>query len=98
MHPTSEQTNETAQAIKAAFPDFPPRPALFTIKQFAERNPAFTESALWNIRFKSKPRQSSKGPVETNGAESVFVTVGRKILVDEQAFFEWVRQQNGAAK
>lgn len=94
---TQQYCSETFQAIQAAYPDRPPRPALFTVKQFAERNPAFSESALWNIRFKSKPRLCSKGPVETNGAESAFVTVGRKVLVDEQAFFDWVKAQNETA-
>ena len=97
MHEQTKQVSNITTAIRAAYPDRPPRPALFTVKQFAERNPAFTESALWNIRFKSKPRLCSKGPVETNGAESAFVSVGRKVLVDEQAFFEWVKAQNGAA-
>lgn len=94
---TKQYFSETSQAIEVAYQEHPPRPAFFTVKQFARRNPAFTESALWNIRFKSKLRLCSKGPVETNGAESVFVTVGRKVLVDEQAFFEWVKAQNGAA-
>lgn len=70
----------------------PQPPAVFTIKQFAARNPVFTVPALLNIRFKSRPRQSSRGPIATNGAENAFITVGRKVLIDEQAFFAWVRQ------
>ncbi|SCY38235.1 hypothetical protein [Nitrosospira sp. Nsp13] len=97
MHFKPQQQSETP-SIKAGYLGLPPPPALFTVKQFAERNLAFSESALWNIRFKSKPRQSSRGPIETNGAASAFVTIGRKVLVDEKAFFEWVRQQNEALK
>ncbi len=98
MHtPAPQHPGEISRALKATFPDLPARPPLFTIKQFAERNPAFSESALWNIRFKSKARQSSKGPVETNGAEFVFVNVGRKVLIDEAKFFEWIRCQQLAA-
>ena len=98
-NPTQQQEIiESSLSIKAAYPDLPPPPALFTIKQFKARNPAFTESALWNIRFKSKDRQSSKGPVKTNGAARAFITVGRKVLIDEQAFFAWVRQQSQGAE
>ncbi len=89
-----QQPSETSLSMKAAYPDLPPRPALFTVKQFSERNPAFSESSLWNIRFKSRPRHSTMGPIETNGAASAFVTVGRKVLIDEQVFFQWIRQQN----
>jgi hypothetical protein len=32
---------------------------------------------------------------ETNGFDKVIKRVGRRILIDEQAFFEWVNQQNG---
>jgi hypothetical protein len=93
-----QQTSELSLSIKAAYPDLPPPPALFTLKQFAARNPPFTEAALWNIRFKSKVRQSSTGPIKTNGAASAFITVGRKVLIDEQAFFAWVRQQSQGAE
>ena len=93
-----QQTSELSLSIKAAYPDLPPPPALFTIKQFKARNPAFTESALRNIRFKSKVRHGSSGPIRTNGAAAAFITVGRKVLIDEQAFFAWVRQQSQGAE
>lgn len=94
MHNQSrQQISETSLLIQAAHPELPAPPPVFTIKQFVKRNPAFTEAAVWNIRFKSKSRNSSKGPVESNGAASAFLTVGRKVLIDEQAFFDWIRSQ-----
>ncbi len=98
-NPTQQQQiSESSLSIKAAYPDLPPPPPIFTLKQFVVRNPPFTEAALRNIRFKSKDRQSSKGPVKTNGAASAFITVGRKVLIDEQAFFDWVRKQSLGAE
>ena len=97
MNLIDQQQSKTSASIKTTYPDLPPPPPLFTVKQFAKRNPSFTEPSLWNIRFKSKSRQSSRGPIETNGAASAFITVGRKVLIDEQAFFAWVRQQSQGA-
>lgn len=42
---------------------------LFTVRQFSERNPAWTESALRNLIHAAKPRQSSKGTIAGNGLE-----------------------------
>lgn len=33
-----------------------------------------------------------------NGFEKVIRRVGRRVLIDEQAFFEWVREQNSLAR
>jgi hypothetical protein len=51
---------------------------LFSIRQFSERNPAFSQSSLRALRFNQS----------TNGFAPAFLTVGRKILVDESKFFE----------
>lgn len=32
---------------------------------------------------------------QTNGFDRVIRRVGRRVLIDEQAFFEWVDEQNG---
>lgn len=58
---------------------------LRTLRQLAERNPAFTEGALrWHV-FNSK----------RNGLDSAIVRVGRRVLIDEQAFSHWLEQQRG---
>ena len=51
---------------------------LKTVKQIAELNPAFSEAALRWIRFNA----------ETNGFESAFVKVGRRVLIDLTEFEE----------
>ncbi|NCC03385.1 MAG: DNA-binding protein [Proteobacteria bacterium] len=62
---------------------------LWTVKQMAERNPAFSESSLRFLIF-----NASK-----NGIDRAIKRIGRKILIDEEAFFGWVEDQNmrGAA-
>ena len=35
---------------------------------------------------------------EQNGFDKVIRRAGRRVLIDEQAFFEWLDNQNGGAK
>ena len=57
---------------------------LLTIRQFAEKHPAFPQGGLRAIRFNA----------ETNGFKPAFLTVGRKVLIDENKFFAIVETQN----
>jgi hypothetical protein len=89
------QTIETP-AMNGVFP--PPR-HLFTLKKFAERHAHFiTLSAITNQVFKANPRYSSLGEIPGNGMLdfSVIVRIGRKVLIDEDAYFRWLdAQQKG---
>ena len=79
--------------------DTPPR-RLFTLPKFAERHNSFlTLSALTNQKFKAMPRQSSRGEIPGNGMldYGVIVTIGRRVLIDEDAYFRWLDAQNGLA-
>ena len=69
-----------------------------TTKQFSNKYPAFTEPALRNLIFKAERRQSTRGEIPGNGLieAGAIVRIGRKVLIDEERFFEWVRQQNEA--
>ena len=75
-----------------------PRP-VFTVRQFAERNPAFTEAALRNLIFKADTRHSTRGEIPGNGLleAGAIVRIGRKVLIDEAAFFAWVDGLKAAA-
>lgn len=64
-------------------------PILSTVKQHAEKHPAFSEGALRMYIFHEKQNGLSK-----SGA---IVRIGRKVLIDEEKFFDWVRSQNGRA-
>ena len=77
-------------AVQAAYPT----PILLTVAKFAERHPSFTEPSLRHLIFESKPRQSSKGEIKGNGLDKALVRVGRKILIDEARFFEWLAEQS----
>jgi len=69
---------------------------LFTVEQFSERRPAWSQSALRNLILNSAPRINSKGQsIGGNGlAEAgAIVRVGRRVLIDESAFFRWIAEQ-----
>lgn len=91
-----QQSNLIAPAVSGAFP---PRPVYFTVAQFSERNPAFSQSALRNLVFKADARESTRGTIPGNGLveSGAIVRLGRKVLIHEGRFFEWVESQ-GAEK
>lgn len=62
---------------------------IFTIKQFAARNPCFTEGSLRWLIF----RGSDNG-LATSGA---ILRIGRRVLIDEPAFIAWIRAQQGGS-
>lgn len=58
-------------------------PKLYTIRQFAESNPAFSEASLrWQV-FKS-----SENGLLKSGA---IIRNGRRILIDGEKFFAWLQ-------
>jgi len=74
------------------------KPALKTVEQFSKDNPAFTQSAMRNIIFKAESRHTSKGVIQGNGLieSGALKRLGRKVLIDETAFYEWIdSQQSG---
>ena len=76
---------------------------LVSVRQFAERHPAFTESSLRWIRYRSQAlrrlrrgdREEEVPELETNGFETAFVKIGRRILIDEGEFLRCVERQRG---
>lgn len=55
-----------------------------TVKQFAQKYPAFSEASLrYNIFHEEK-----------NGFDKAIKRVGKKILIDEEAFLNWIEAQN----
>jgi hypothetical protein len=93
---TQPQASETPHAFPAA-----PLRRIFTLTKFAERHSSFlTLSALTNQKFKSEPRKSSRGEILGNGLAEfgAFITIGRRVLVDEDAYFRWLDAQNRVAK
>ena len=73
---------------------------LHTVAKFTRENSAFTPAAIRNLIFKAQRRRSTNGEIAGNGLieAGAIVRIGRKVLIDEDRFFDWVRMQNGGAK
>jgi len=54
--------------------------SFLTVRQTSDKNPAFSEASLRWIIFNSK----------LNGVTAFIRKVGRKVLLDEAGFLEWV--------
>jgi len=84
---------ETTQQVTSQ----PRVPVLSTIRQFSEKYPAFSQGSLRNLIHLSTERYSSKGKIPSNGLSIALVRIGRKLLIDESKFFEWIELQNQKA-
>lgn len=60
--------------------------SFLTVKQTAEKFPAFSENSLRWIIFNSK----------LNGATAFIRKVGRKVLIDADGFVSWIDSQKEA--
>jgi len=70
-------------------------PVLSTIRQFSERYPAFSQGSLRNLIHLSSERYSSKGKIPANGLNIALIRIGRKLLINEVRFFQWIEEQQG---
>ena len=95
---TSQPNSNETDAFGAAY-EHPQHP-LSTVKQFSKKHPVFTEPGIRNLIFKAEIRQSSKGEIPGNGLIEcgAIIRVGRKVIVDDDKFLNWVRQQNRSAQ
>jgi len=57
---------------------------LLTVRQFSQKHPAFPESGLRYTIFHESQ----------NGFAKCIRRIGRKVLLDEQAVFHWIDEQN----
>jgi hypothetical protein len=72
------------------------RRSILTVRQLAERHPAFTESGLRNYIFKLS-RDRSAVP-RGDAFEAALRRVGRRVLIDEEKFLEWIDACNQGTK
>ncbi|MCA1606729.1 MAG: hypothetical protein LC775_14960 [Acidobacteria bacterium] len=71
-----------------AVPALPQGKRYLTIRQTAQAYPAMTESALRWLRFNG----------DANGFNRCILAVGRKLLIDADAFEQWLEShRNGQA-
>lgn len=67
---------------------------LLTLEQFAHRWTAWTTAALRALVFEANDRVTSRGRrIPGNGLEEAgaVVRIGRRVLLDEPAFFCWLK-------
>jgi hypothetical protein len=89
---TQKKTTVAAQSFTN---DELPR-CLATLKRFSEKHSDFiTLAGITNQVFKAQPRKNTKGEIPGNGMLDfgVIVRIGRKVLIDENAYFRWVAAQ-----
>ncbi len=68
------------------------------ITEWPKYHPWPSVSALRHMVFESEERKNSKGQkIPGNGMSKAIVRRGRRILIRESSFFEWLEEQNGAA-
>ncbi len=102
MNPQTAQHTRTiiAAAVRATYPEIPPRPVYLTVEQFSERNPAFTPASLRNLIFKGAERESTRGRISGNGLvqAGAILRIGRKVLLCESRFFAWIEAQQAGSR
>jgi hypothetical protein len=89
-HSSNGRISANTNAVNSA-PHFSP-PILIRVKQFAEKHPGFSQGSLRGLIFYAKSRQSTAGVISGNGLESALVRIGKKILINEAKFFEWIEE------
>ncbi len=98
LRPFMEDGEELAQTVRRLIPLKPapepptsvapissPLASLKTSKQIVAACPALTKDSLKKMMFRSR----------TNGLEAHLVRLGRKVLIDERGFSEWLRGKRG---
>ena len=86
------QNTTATQAIKTAYPEPQPR-ILLTVRQFSDKHTAFPQGSLRNLIFLAESRKTSRDTIKGNGLDVALVRIGRKLLIDETKFFQWVDAQ-----
>lgn len=81
-------------SLQPISPEGPPRRRLHTVSGFSRRHPAFTEASLRWIIHCAKPRHGAQSLIPPNGFERAIVYNGRRVLLDEDRFFECLDQQS----
>ena len=93
------QNTTVTQTNKSAYPDIPSTSrTLLTVRQFSDKHPAFTQGAIRNLIFLAESRKTSRGVIPGNGLNIALVRIGRKLLIEESKFFQWIDEQQGISK
>jgi hypothetical protein len=88
-----ELQEQRSCAAESASVAHPPRRRLATVAQASNTYPAFSQAALRDLIFKSEDRFNSRGdriPGNGLGEAGAIVRIGRKVLIDLDAFDAWI--------
>jgi hypothetical protein len=80
LMPAVATTPQTAQ--------LPPHRVMVTVRQLAERHPAFSEAALRCLIYKAARNRGAVPQVSV--LDTALRRVGRRVLIDEGRFLAWV--------
>jgi hypothetical protein len=76
-------------------PPLPPLRSLLTVRQLHARYPCWSEAALRDLILNSRDRLTSRGQtIPGNGLGRAIVRFGRKVLIDERLFIEFISEQS----
>jgi hypothetical protein len=78
---------------RSSLPPSPRIRILSTVRQFAKKYPAFSLGSLRHLIFFSQDRPTPKGILPANGLDMALVRLGRKLLIDDAKFFEWIERR-----
>ena len=94
------QTSQLNAATNSVYQPIEQRPSYKTVEQFSNDNSCFTPSSLRNLIFKADERLSTNGVITGNGLLEVgaIVRVGRKVLINEDRFYQWIEAQNNGSQ
>ena len=89
---------EPATASATAFAQMPPAITWLTVAQMAVKYPAWSENSLRALIFASKDRvaavrKGTQNIIPGNGLAAAIRRVGRRVLINEKEFLDWVDQQ-----
>lgn len=70
------------------------KPNLLTVRQLAERYQAWTTSSIRSLVLNAGDRLNSRGEkVAGNGLSPAIIRVGRKVLIDEDRWLDWIYRE-----
>ena len=74
-------------------------PVLLTVGQFAAKHIAWSPAALRALILNATVRKNSRGEVVSgNGLDVAIIRIGRRVLISERGFFQWVAAQSKRTK
>lgn len=89
---------EPVTASATAVAQMPPTITWLTVAQMAAKYPAWSENSLRALIFASKDRvaalrKGTQNIIPGNGLAAAIRRVGRRVLINEKEFLDWVDQQ-----